>query len=95
MLDKKFGSEWEKQWAVAPTGGKMILLGVLAKEPEWIGLVDRDEWTEDTIEKKKAELPTLHILPRFCLENYLIQPTEIWSSCRKSKKSVYRTDWMA
>ncbi|MCP4346024.1 MAG: DUF4435 domain-containing protein [Desulfobacterales bacterium] len=87
MLEKKFGNDFETKWVVAPAGGKLLVLGVLAKEPDWIGIVDRDEWDKDTINEKIAEYPNLSILPRFCLENYLIEPTEIWSALPEIQKN--------
>ncbi|MDM8521792.1 hypothetical protein QUF80_00310 [Desulfococcaceae bacterium HSG8] len=90
MLEKKFGNEFENKWAVAPAGGKTLVLGILAKEPGWIGMVDRDEWAEDTINEKKAEYPNLNILPRFCLENYLIEPVEIWGALPEIQKNKIR-----
>ncbi len=78
MLDKRFGDAFEKKWVVAPASGKLMVMGVLAKEPDWIGLVDRDEWTEETISQKHVDMVNLNILPRFCLENYLVEPMELW-----------------
>ena len=80
MLEKKFGVEYEKKWAVAPAGGKALVIAILEKEPDWLGLIDRDEWVEATINEKKAQHPNMNILPRFCLENYLVEPHEIWAA---------------
>lgn len=80
MLEKKFGHEFERRWAVAWAGSKELVIGILAKEPNWIGLVDRDDWMEETISAKLKEFPNLNVLPRFCLENYLIEPSELWNA---------------
>jgi len=70
FLEKKSGNQqWEQQWLLHPAGNKKILLEMLAVEPGWIGLVDRDEWSDDAIARKQQELPNLVIIPRFCLLN--------------------------
>lgn len=70
---------WENSWAVAPAGRKADVLALLALEPDWLGVVDRDEWSVDTIAEKTQALPNLWVLPRFCLENYLCDPDELWA----------------
>jgi hypothetical protein len=77
FLDK-VSNEWENYWVVAEAGNKTRVLGILEVKSNWIGIVDRDEWTSDIIEQKQQELPNLWVLPRFCLENYLITPDELW-----------------
>ena len=79
FLDK-VSVNWEDHWVIAGAGNKKMVLNILKKEPDWIGIVDRDEWTNDIIEQKQQELPNLWILPRFCLENYLIHPEELWQA---------------
>ncbi|MEA3241755.1 MAG: hypothetical protein U9P37_09335, partial [Pseudomonadota bacterium] len=53
---------------------------ILPKRKGWIGVVDRDEWTEDVIAEKLKEYDNLWVLPRFCIDNYLIIPEELWSA---------------
>lgn len=78
ILLERFVSGWEQRWAIAEAGNKRQLQELLALEPDWVGLVDRDEWDEAVIADRQTQLPNLMILPRFCLENYLIDPSELW-----------------
>ena len=77
FLNKKFPS-WEQSWAVAYMGNKKSVLSGLALEPDWVGLVDRDEWTAEEQLSYKSQYQNLQILPRFCLESYLVNPAELW-----------------
>lgn len=79
FLSRKF-PQWEQTWAVAHMGNKKQVLAGLALAPTWIGLVDRDEWGEDVQNQHLAAHPNLLVLPRFCLESYLISPTELWQA---------------
>ncbi len=79
FLDK-VSVNWEDNWVIAGAGNKKMVLNILKKEADWIGIVDRDEWTSVIIEQKQQELPNLWVLPRFCLENYLIYPEELWQA---------------
>ncbi len=83
FLDKKFPG-WEANWVLTHAGGIGIVKGILEKEPNWIGVVDRDEWTEEQI----ATLTSNHwVLPRFCLESYMINPSEIWNALPPTQQS--------
>lgn len=77
FLDRKF-PEWEKNWLLEAAGKKASVVQMAKKEPTWLGLVDRDEWTDDEIAEQVANCPNLLILPRFCLESYLVDPSELW-----------------
>jgi hypothetical protein len=79
LLDRQF-SDWEKSWHLESAGGKKAVLGMLDKERTWRGVVDRDEWTVQVIAAKLAGLPNLSVLPRFCLESYLVDPAELWAA---------------
>lgn len=79
FLDRKFPA-WEGAWHLAPAGSKADVVKMLKKEAGWLGLVDRDEWTNDEIAGKQAECDNLTVLPRFCLESYLIDPAELWAA---------------
>ncbi len=87
LLTKKFGGDFEKKWAITYAGGKELVTGILEKEPSWLGLVDRDEWTSETIREKRRELDNLEVLPRFCLESYLIYPAELWEVLPKAQQN--------
>lgn len=55
------------------------MLELLVRELNWVGVVDRDEWTEQVIDEKQRDIPNLWVMPRFCLENYLCDPDELWA----------------
>lgn len=74
----KLDVNWENRWVVASAGNKSDVLDLLALEPDWVGVVDRDEWTAQIIAQKQRDIPNLWALPRFCLENYLCDPEELW-----------------
>jgi len=71
---------WDVQWALTYAGKKDSVTKILGEEPTWVGVVDRDDWSEDRIARETSALPNLWVLPRFCLECYLINPREIWSA---------------
>lgn len=71
---------WEQAWVVAPANGKSDVLKILAKEPDWLGVIDRDEWVEADVVAAEQNNPNLFVLPRFCIESYLIVPGEIWQA---------------
>lgn len=56
------------------------MLDVLKKEPQWIGVIDCDEWSADAVQEAGQQRENLYVLPRFCIESYLINPHEIWSA---------------
>lgn len=80
LLSRKLGAEWESDWALAEAGNKTIATEILAQETEWLGIVDRDEWTDETIAAKQDELKNLFVLPRFCMESYAVDPDELWQA---------------
>jgi hypothetical protein len=86
FLGRKF-LEWEKTWLLADAGNKRDVVKMLKKEAGWLGLVDRDEWTEAEIAEKKAECTNLIVLPRFCLESYLIDPAELWAAFPEKQRA--------
>ncbi len=75
----KLDVNWENRWVVASAGKKANVLDLLTLEPDWVGVVDRDEWTAQNIAEKQRDIPNLWVLPRFCLENYLCDPNELWA----------------
>ena len=87
FLGRKF-PEWEKSWLLAAAGSKSDVVKMIKREAGWLGLVDRDEWTETEIaEKKKEECANLTVLPRFCLESYLIDPADLWAAFPEKQRS--------
>ncbi len=87
ILLKRFVPGWEQRWAIDAAGSKRQLLDLLAVEPDWIGLVDRDEWDQLVIDQRQAELPNLMVLPRYCLENYFINPVELWPAIPPARQA--------
>lgn len=79
FLNKK-NSQWANHWIVFPSGKKSNVLDILQSRTDWLGLVDRDEWTNSTIFNAQQTMPNLQVLPRFCIDNYLINPSELWSA---------------
>jgi len=73
-------SEWKRRWVVCEAGKKGMVLDMLAKRSNWLGVVDRDEWTQGIIVEKQQQLQNLYVLPRFCIESYLVVPDELWSA---------------
>jgi len=86
FLGRKF-PEWERTWLLAEAGKKTDVVKMLKKEPNWLGLVDRDEWTESDIATQSAACPNLLVSSRFCLESYLIDPTELWAAFPPKQQS--------
>ena len=69
---------WEQKWHLEAAGGKRHVLDMLKREPTWVGVVDRDELTAAECNAAVQASPNLVMLPRFCLESYLVDPQEIW-----------------
>lgn len=86
LLDRR-SPGWERQWLLADAGKKDLVIAMLAKEPEWLGIVDRDEWSEAEATDKSAALPNLFLLPRYCLESYLIVPEELWAAFPQKQRN--------
>ncbi len=59
-------------WVIGAAGGKDSVVRMLERQPGWIGLVDRDAWSEQDILKAEKKTPNLRLLPRYCIENYLV-----------------------
>ncbi|WP_163363283.1 MULTISPECIES: DUF4435 domain-containing protein [Enterobacteriaceae] len=77
QLLKKVDPQWETRWVLAEVGGKRNVIEILSKQPTWLGIVDRDEWDNAQLNHRQQQLPNLLVLPRFCIENYLVVPSEL------------------
>lgn len=75
----KINPLWENKWDIAIAGSKSNVLKLLEREPDWMGVTDRDDWAIDVIAQKQQTQPNLWVLPRYCLENYLCDPDELWA----------------
>lgn len=79
MLTKR-NIDWESRFCIAEVGGKKNVIDILTREPNWFGIVDRDEWSDEVLSEKQNTHLNLWISPRFCVENYLIVPHELWAA---------------
>ncbi|MDX7713115.1 DUF3226 domain-containing protein [Aeromonas caviae] len=79
FLTKK-STNWEQHWVVIAAHGKSKVIEILGKEPGWLGIIDRDEWTDADVQQASQQNVNLFVLPRFCIESYLIVPDEIWAA---------------
>lgn len=86
VLLGRFSPSWERHWGIAEAGKKQQVIGLLRQEPDWLGVVDRDEWDDATIANYATSHPNLVVLPRFCLESYLIVPSELWAAFPEVQK---------
>lgn len=93
LLDKRASGIWATQWAIGSAEGKQNVLKILDDQPDWIGIVDRDEWSENAANKAKTDRPgRLHVLPRFCMESYFVQPAELWHALPDPQQSKINGD---
>lgn len=69
-----------KYWVLAEAGKKQNVIDILVQEPDWLGLVDRDEWSDEKITEITQTTENLIFLPRYCIENYLVLPRELWNA---------------
>lgn len=73
--------DWQQRLYLAPAGGKgHVISGVAVHRRDWLGIVDRDEWSTADIAAAAARSPRLHMLPRFCTESYFCDPAELWAA---------------
>lgn len=87
MMLSKMNSSWSNSWAIAQAGNKSTVIEILGREPGWLGIVDRDEWDEEKISQLINEKSNLLFLPRYCIENYLIVPSELWAALPEKQKA--------
>ena len=79
LLTRRQPGAWQASWVLGEAGGKGNVLKILAHEPTWQGLIDRDEWTSKDVLAQQAAFPNrLHVLPRYCMESYFVVPEELW-----------------
>lgn len=83
----KNAPDWSSQWVLAEAGNKSAVLKMLEKESDWLGVIDRDEWDEEKIVQLGDEKGNLSFLPRYCIENYLIIPSELWAALPTKQKA--------
>ncbi|SLM33036.1 conserved hypothetical protein [Desulfamplus magnetovallimortis] len=76
----KKNPQWEQSWVVEKAEKKLRVIEILKQETTWIGIVDKDEWQKEVIDEYQKKFSNLWILPRYCIENYIIVPDELWHS---------------
>ncbi len=76
----KKNPHWEQSWVVEKAEQKSRVIEILKQETTWVGIVDKDEWQQEVIDEYRNKLSNLWILPRYCIENYIIVPDELWHS---------------
>lgn len=87
LMLTKLAPSFSSGWVLAEAGKKSAVLEMVRREPAWFGIVDRDEWADEKILQLEAELQNLAVLPRYCLENYLIVPSELWEALPPKQKA--------
>lgn len=87
LLLPKVAEQWGEKWVLAEAGNKSAVLEIIKREPSWLGLVDRDEWGDDKISQLEQEQNNICFLPRYCIENYLIVPSELWQALPDKQKA--------
>lgn len=87
IMLSRFMPGWENRWTVEAAGKKAMVPAILALEPDWLGLVDRDEWDIAEQQRQMEQNPGLMVLPRFCMENYLIVPAELWPAIPSKRQA--------
>jgi len=85
---RKKDATWDQRWVVAPANGKSKVTDVLALEPDWLGVVDRDEWTDEEAARAAQAHANLVVLPRFCVESYLVDPDELWAALPDKQRAL-------
>lgn len=73
-------TDWRIKLIVKEAGGYNQILKELDRtDHQLLALVDRDWRTEAEIAVLQGHHPNMSFLPRIMLENYLIEPSEVWS----------------
>jgi hypothetical protein len=74
-------ADWQQRLYLASAGGKgHVISGVAVHRRDWLGIVDRDEWSTADVAAAAARSPRLHVLRRFCTESYFCDPAELWAA---------------
>jgi hypothetical protein len=85
--------DWELRFFLAEAGGKRrVIQGVSTHRPHWLGIIDRDEWSEEEVRTSLEKSAHLRALPRFCIESYFCVPEEIWMTLPEPQKARFNHD---
>ncbi len=74
------------RWVFGAVSGKDSVLRLLEREHRWHGMVDRDAWDEKEISEVRRRVPNLHMLPRYCIENFLIEERALRSVVQRARE---------
>jgi hypothetical protein len=88
MNMRKFNDGWESRWVIAEAGSKRNVQEAIAIKKDWMGVVDRDDWTQHEVNSALSKYPNLFVLPRFCIESYLIDPDELWEAIPENHRKT-------
>ena len=91
LLDRISPETWASRWCVGVANGKQNALRIVGDQPDWLGLVDRDEWSDNAANaaaQDPACLGRLHVLPRFSMESYFVDPAELWGALPTIKREL-------
>jgi hypothetical protein len=84
---------WDVRLHIAPSSSKSrVVTGVTVHRPDWIGVIDLDEWSPDELREAVARSPRLRALPRFCIESYFCSPMELWTALPHVQRSRVNDD---
>jgi hypothetical protein len=84
---------WQRRFLIAAAETKRnVIAGVRDFHPEWVGIVDADEWSEAELQQATQRNPGIRALPRFCIESFFCDPVELWEylSPRERERHDYR-----
>jgi hypothetical protein len=73
---------------IGEAGGKPEVIRGLKHRPQWIGVVDRDVWSQDDVDKVRRQTPRLFVLSRFCIESFFCVPEELWPALPPSHRGA-------
>jgi len=84
---------WDLRLHLAAAEGKQrVIAGIAVHRPGWIGVVDRDEWSQDDVHQAVARSPRLNVLSRFCIESYFCHPAELWTALPPNQQARVNND---
>ena len=79
---------WDLRLYIAPAGGKRrVRTGVCTHRPDWIGIMDLDEWSDTDLQDAAQGSDRLEALPRLCIESYFCHPDELWPAIPPSQRA--------
>ncbi len=86
--------DWRQSMVVACAGNKRHVFGAVSQyhPADWLGIVDRDEWSEADIQKCLTDVPRVRCLPRFCIESFFCDPVEIWAALPERQRGRVGND---